>query len=201
MDGINVQPLIVDSIHIFAGQRYSFVLKANQTVGNYWVRAQPNIGTTTFSGGLNSAILRYAGADVVDPATTSNLVNPMLETNLHPLKNPGAPGKPEVGGVDVAINLAITFNATSFTFSMNGAQFIPPTAPVLLQILSGARTAQDLLPSGSVYPLPPNKVIEISIPGGSAGSPVSYSLTSVGITDKSLDTQHPFHLHGVCITL
>jgi iron transport multicopper oxidase len=100
----------------------------------------------------------------------------MLETNLHPLANPGAPGKPEVGGADVAINLAITFDATSFTFSVNGAHFTFPTAPVLLQILSGARTAQDLLPLGSVYALPPNKVIEVSIPGGAAGAPVSCSM-------------------------
>ncbi|KAJ7126307.1 multicopper oxidase-domain-containing protein [Mycena epipterygia] len=32
-------------------------------------------------------------------------------------------------------------------------------------------TATDLLPSGSVYVLPPNQVLEISIPGGTAGAP------------------------------
>jgi iron transport multicopper oxidase len=51
--------------------------------------------------------------------------------------------------------------------------FTPPTVPVLLQILSGAQLAQDLLPSGSVYSLPRNKVIEVSIPGGAPGAPVS----------------------------
>jgi iron transport multicopper oxidase len=73
----------------------------------------------------------------------------------------------------VNINLAILFDFTILKFTINGATFIPPTAPVLLQILSGARTAQDLLPPGDVYVLPPNKVIEISIPGGAIGSPVS----------------------------
>jgi iron transport multicopper oxidase len=34
-DGISTQPLVVDQIQIFAGQRYSFVLNANQAVGNY----------------------------------------------------------------------------------------------------------------------------------------------------------------------
>jgi iron transport multicopper oxidase len=172
VDGVNVTPLVVDSIQIFAGQRYSFVLNATQTVGNYWVRAQPDVGTTTFTGGTNSAILRYVGADVSDPTTTSNLTNPMVETNLHPLVNPGAPGLPEQGGADVVLNLNIVFNLGNFTFTINGAEFIPPTAPVLLQILSGARSAQDLLPSGSVYTLPRNKVIEVSIPGGAAGAPV-----------------------------
>jgi iron transport multicopper oxidase len=162
---------VVDSIQIFAAQRYSFILNANQTIGNYWIRAQPSRGTTTFDGGLNSAILRYTGATVVDPNTTSSLTNPMLETNLHPLVDPGAPGQPQQGGVDVALNLNIVFNS-NLTYTINGAEFIPPTTPVLLQMLSGARSAQDLLPVGSVYTLPRNKVIEVSIPGGAAGSPV-----------------------------
>ncbi|KAF7357251.1 Multicopper oxidase/laccase [Mycena sanguinolenta] len=83
-----------------------------------------------------------------------------------------------LGGADVNLNLNITFNFTDFEYEINGASFNPPSVPVLLQILSGAQNAQDLLPPGSVYTLPPNKVIEISIPGGSPAAP------------------HPFHLHG-----
>lgn len=175
VDGVNVEPLVVDSIEIYAGQRYSVVLNANQPVNNYWIRSQPNVPVVS---GLYSAVLRYAGATVADPITTSNLINPMFETNLHPLENPGAPGQPRPGGADIVLNLNITYDSSKFAYSINGATFISPTVPVLLQILSGARSAQDLLPSGSVYPLPPNKVIEISIPGGSNDSP------------------HPFHLHG-----
>jgi hypothetical protein len=172
VDGVNTEPLVVDSIQIFSGQRYSFVLEANQTVNNYWIRAQPNFGTITSDGGLNSAILRYRGAAVTDPTTTSDLTNPLLETNLHPLENPGAPGKHEIGGADIAIHLDMTFEYPAYAFRINGVQFVPPTVPVLLQILSGART-QDLLPAGSVYSLPPNKVIEVSIPGLANGAPVS----------------------------
>nr|BAU94251.1 laccase [Pholiota microspora] len=177
-DGINTQPLVVDSIQIFAGQRYSFVLKTNQAIDNYWIRALPNIGTQGFDGGINSAILRYWGAPVADPTTTSTASNPLLETNLHPLTNPAAPGVPTPGAADVNLNLDIQFSFTDLKFTVNGATFVPPTAPVLLQILSGAMTAADLLPEGSVYVLPPNKVVEITIPGGSIGSP------------------HPIHLHG-----
>lgn len=162
----------MDQIQIFAGQRYSFVLNTNQPVANYWIRSEPNIGTQGFVGGVNSAILRYWGAGIADPTTTSSVSNPMLETNLHPLSNPGAPGVPTLGAADVNINLDIQFPFTDLKFKVNGATFIPPTVPVLQQIISGAQTAQDLLPPGSVYVLPPNKVIEISIPGGSIGSPV-----------------------------
>jgi len=172
VDAVNVQPLVVDSIQIFAGQRYSFILNTDQPVSNYWVRALPDVGTQGFAGGVNSAILRYWDAPAADPTTTSSLTNPMVETHLHPLSNPGAPGVPTPGAADVNLSLNITFDFTDLRFSVNGVSFIPSTVPVLLQILSGAHTAQDLLPAGSVYVLPPNKVIEISMPGGSPGSPV-----------------------------
>ncbi|KAK0475027.1 Cupredoxin [Armillaria luteobubalina] len=57
------------------------------------------------------------------------------------------------------------------------SSLLPPT-PVLLQILSDAQPTDDLLPEGSVFPLPINLTIEISIPGGVAGG------------------GHSFHLHG-----
>ncbi|KAF5390698.1 hypothetical protein D9757_002571 [Collybiopsis confluens] len=178
-DSVNHQPLAVDSIQIFAGQRYSFVLTANQSIDNYWIRADPSTGTSGFSGGLNSAILRYVGADDSEPGTPEvTSVLALNETQLIPLENPGAPGEPEVGGVDYALNLALAFTS-SLKFTINDETFTPPTVPVLLQILSGAQTADSLLPSGSVYSLPSNSTTEISIPsGGLAGFP------------------HPFHLHG-----
>lgn len=64
-------------------------------------------------------------------------------------------------------------------FAVDNVSFVPPTVPALLQILSGAQSAQDLLPAGSYIPLPPNSVIEFSMPGGVVGG------------------GHPIHLHGV----
>jgi len=123
--------------------------------------------------------LRYAGAPKVDPTTAqTGGANPLVQTNLSPLDNPGVPGAPVPGGADVDLNINIVFNISTLRFDLNGFSFIPPTVPVLLQILSGAKTAQDLLPEGSVYILPKNKSVEVSLPGGSAGSP------------------HPIHLHG-----
>jgi iron transport multicopper oxidase len=178
-DGVTTLPVVVDSIQIFAGQRYSVILVANQTVNNYWIRAAPNNGVNTgFTGGTNSAILRYVGAANSDPVTMSTAKNLLLETSLVPLNSPGAPGAANINGADVSLNLAITINTTTLKFSINNASFTPPTVPVLLQILSGATAASNLLPNGSVYALPLNKTIQISIPGGSPGSP------------------HPFHLHG-----
>ncbi|KAF7798560.1 hypothetical protein EIP86_009782 [Pleurotus ostreatoroseus] len=199
VDATNHQPLTVDEITIYAGQRYSFILDANQPVDNYWIRANPGVGITQgFAGGINSAILRYVGADEVEPTTPEVAsTSPLSETALIPLTNAAAPGQPVPGGVDYALNLNLAFVSTavfpgiayaqfhsfqdgpSLKFQINGVTFVPPTVPVLLQILSGAQTAQDLLPSGSVYPLPSNSTIELSLPAGPVGGP------------------HPFHLHGV----
>ncbi|KDR71625.1 hypothetical protein GALMADRAFT_229583 [Galerina marginata CBS 339.88] len=178
VDGVNTQPLVVDSIQIFAGQRYSFILNTMLEPSNYWIRALPNAGPPGFNGGLNSAILRYIGALEIDPNTTLSLSNPMLETNLHPLSDPSTPPSDILGPADVKIQLNISFNSTAHHFLVNNASFAPPNVPVLLQILSGAYQPQDLLPTGSVYVLDPGKVVELTMPGGAPGSP------------------HPIHLHG-----
>ncbi|KAF8075317.1 laccase [Lyophyllum atratum] len=180
-DGVNTKPVIVDSIQIFAGQRYSFVVNANQDVRNYWVRALPNMGTVGYEEGVNKAILRYFGAPIADPNAPGGISfssNPLLETDLHPLENPGAPGAPDINGADLSLSLQLGFNSEASDFTVNGETFVPPTIPVLLQILSGAVPAASLLPSGTVYPLPLNKVIQISMPALDIGGP------------------HPFHLHG-----
>ncbi|KAJ7785147.1 laccase lcc5 [Mycena maculata] len=167
-DGISTTPYTVDSIQIYVGQRYSFILNADQPIGNYWIRANPSTGPSGFTGGINSGVLRYVGAAVADPTTTqATIANAFNEVNLHPLVNPGAPGSPVAGGVDVAMNLNLTNSGGKFF--INGFSFVPPTVPVLLQILSGAETANSLLPAGSVYPLQKNSTIELSLPGGVVG--------------------------------
>ena len=186
-DGENTNPLLVDSLQIYAGQRYSVVFEANQPVGNYWLRANPDSrGLPGFDGQRNLAILRYAGATTADPTTTQTPnVRPLVETDLSPLTNPAAPGNPVVGGADVTLTMNLGVNTTAGTFNVNGVSFQPPTVPVLLQILSGATSAQDLLPAGSIYSLPPNKVIEINIPGlpASLGGPVSTRLVFLLLYD------------------
>lgn len=181
-DGVNTEPLVVDSIQIYAAQRYSLIVYADKPVNNYWIRALPNQGNITTDGGLNSAILRYAGAPEEDPTTVNTTsIAPFVETNLHALTNPTPPGKPYPGGADYNLDLVMYANLTGYPhFQMNGYTFTNPTMPVLLQILSGAQTAQDLLPTGAVYTLPPNSSIEVSF--SSAGAVKGFP--------------HPFHLHG-----
>ena len=60
-------------------------MEANQSVDNYWIRANPNFGTTGFTDGVNSAILRYDGADPIEPVTNQTGTTLLDETDLHPL--------------------------------------------------------------------------------------------------------------------
>jgi len=176
-DGQTTLPLVVNEIPIYVGQRYSFILEANQPVDNYWIRALPGSYASNFTNGLNSAILRYVGAGPETEPINSTWppVNPLIETNLHAYGDSLVPGLPYPGGADVSIDLVSIMDNTSLLFYMNGETYRPPTTPVLLQILSGALSASQLAPQGLVYTLPLNKVVEISMPTTFLNTPVSTS--------------------------
>ncbi|KAJ7921991.1 laccase 1 [Mycena leptocephala] len=184
-DGITTQPYSVDQITIFAGQRYSFILNADQAMDNYWIRANPSAGPKGFTGGINSAILRYVGAADADPTSTqNNSTNAFVEANMRPLSSPGAPLTPVSSGTP-AKSFNFVISAAGGKFAMNNVSFVPPTTPVLLQILSGAEDAQSLLPTGSVFPIPKDSVIQVSIPAADRC-----------VASSSRGAEHPFHLHG-----
>jgi iron transport multicopper oxidase len=154
---INVQP----------NTRYRFrLLEASQPIDNYWVHVDPNTGNTS------TAILRYLGVpeDYPKDRTTPNQ-NPLNETFLHPLVNDSARLlQPEA---DVKLNLVLGKNESNCNFLINDVQYTSPSVPVLLQILSGAVSPSELEPKGSVYTLPKDKVIEISMPPDDApGRPI-----------------------------
>ncbi|KAG1746508.1 Cupredoxin [Suillus lakei] len=166
IDGQQTDPLLVDSLQILAGQRYSVVLNATQPVDSYWIRALPSTAGSTFDGGQNSAILRYQGAPVAEPTKNKTISTMLLlETNLHAYLHPGAHGIPEYG--KAGINLIMVINRT------NGIGFEPPSVPVLLQIPSGAQEATDILPDGSVYVLEPNAVVELTMINGDQHGPIA----------------------------
>ncbi|KAF8713643.1 multicopper oxidase family, partial [Rhizoctonia solani] len=200
-DGIAHEPLVVDSFDVYAGQRYSFILEANQTVANYWVSAPMTVAAAGTNANLDAtnvyAVLRYEGAPEAEPTTeqTTAMGNaPLVEENLHALINPGAPGGSDPA--DVVVNLAIGRSTIdgSVAFTFNGVQYKPPTLrkpalsilakyalltlrlATLLQILSNNATVDaDFGTDEHTLTLPFNKTIELVITGGA---------------------NHPIHLHG-----
>ncbi|KAE9403937.1 laccase lcc6 [Gymnopus androsaceus JB14] len=187
-DGIETEPVVADGFQILVAQRYSFVLTANQSIDNYWIKVNDVAGAAKnfFDGGINSAILRYVGAPDAEPTVNQTVPGrQLLETDLHPLVNPQAPGGPTIDDVDVAMNLQLFWEVGTPQlgnfFFINGVQFHPPSVPVLLQIISGAQPANALLPTGSVYELPLNSSIQLT-----------FNTTFV----FQHGGPHPFHLHG-----
>jgi hypothetical protein len=58
--------VLVDSMVIHAGERYDFVVEANQTVSSYWIRLHGLMDCTP-KRVFQAAILRYKGAPEVEP--------------------------------------------------------------------------------------------------------------------------------------
>ncbi|TFK20851.1 laccase 9 [Coprinopsis marcescibilis] len=185
-DGQSTEPYTVQQLRIFAGQRYSFVLNANQPNGSYWIRARPNLGFNMLnqfdSGGINSAILRYVDPSTpeTDP-TTSPHVNPVVfkEENLHALLSPAAPGGPNPAPEDIEkVDIDFGFGrVTPARWDINGSVWAAPDSPVMVQILNHVPPSE-VVPKESIRILPRNKVVEVTIHG-------------VGIAGP-----HPFHMHG-----
>ncbi|KAJ7577399.1 laccase 3 [Mycena floridula] len=176
-DGVEHDPVLVQNVDIYAAQRVSVILNATQPIDNYWIRAPPTggapAGNPNFNPNLTLAILRYVGAPAVEPTTVNVPGLKLDDAQMHPIASEH-PGKLGAGPPDVAYTLNISQPNPPF-FDINGISYVSPSVPVLLQILSGAGNPEDFLPSDQIFPLPTNKLIEISIPGTGA---------------------HPFHLHG-----
>ncbi|KAH9479132.1 Laccase-2 [Psilocybe cubensis] len=179
-DGENVKPVTVQALRIFAGQRYSFVLHANQIKDNYWIHSIPSAGYAGTTNFANSAILRYVGAPETYPRTKNVVpVLPLLdEMQLHPLHNIPAPGIPIPGHADVNLPLFVSLDTVAEEWLINNITYETPSLPTLLQLTSKAYRPQQILKPGGYIELPPNKVIELVLTGEAIGSP------------------HPFHLHG-----
>ncbi|KAG7209471.1 hypothetical protein KM043_015558 [Ampulex compressa] len=60
-DGQPIQPVVVNSIVSFAGERYDFIIDTNQTIGSYWIQVR-GIGPCTANRIQQVAVLHYIGA-------------------------------------------------------------------------------------------------------------------------------------------
>ncbi|XP_055302470.1 uncharacterized protein LOC129568512 isoform X2 [Sitodiplosis mosellana] len=67
-DGHYIEPVEVDSLVSYAGERFDFIVNTNQPIGNYWVRIKGLMDCDErFMKAYQGAILRYTGADIMIP--------------------------------------------------------------------------------------------------------------------------------------
>lgn len=86
-DGGDIKATTVDSLVSYAGERWDFVLTANQNVSNYWIKMRGLMDCDErFTSAFQVAILRYEGAKIEDPSgvinyeatrTTGKVLNPL----------------------------------------------------------------------------------------------------------------------------
>ncbi|KAJ6530265.1 Cu-oxidase-domain-containing protein [Mycena capillaripes] len=181
-DGVATEPHEVNILTIHAGQRYSFVLNANQAVGNYWINAFINAGNPTHNPILNSTlsrgILRYEGAPEEEPQTPMTagptgadavMLNEWELVNLDPIPVP----EPD-------FNLTFrTFMPANLTqWQINNISYIPPDVPTLVKALDGDTQQMDFNEHENTFLFPRNKTIQVEI-------------------IDAINEGHPFHMHGM----
>ena len=194
-DGTAVQPLNVHRLEIAIAQRYSFILNANQTAANYWMRAQMN--TFCFAADnpvLNTdiqALLTYTNS-TEGPTKSSDwsdeldlICQDLNSTELIPSITEEAPPASTLYMVQFAFDIGDNaldrayINGTSWTMSL------PPTLNQAVSALHTNNASFNTAGVSSAYSTPNQYVIDIP------------DDTTVDILVENFDDgSHPFHLHG-----
>lgn len=149
-DGAGIVPLEVESFVINPGERFDFLMDADQDVGNYMVRSHTLEEGVTH---LAEAILRYDGAPMEDPQTSrrdctadDKCIVFNCPFSYYPADRhtecltfndvqaaPDVPYKmPVETGTEYFLNFAFP-GTSSFPGSVNGRQFAMPTVSALTQ--------------------------------------------------------------------
>lgn len=171
VDGVSIQPVSVDRIPINVGQRYSVIVEAKQVVGNYWMRAIMNTNCfSTQNSALNplvKAIVHYSGApNSADPISNDWTSVPWsggcMDIDSSLLK-PLVPRNAPAADQQIILMSFDTSPSNTLRGNVNGASWVPPTDPTLLQVLKGATDATKLLPAGTVIVLDKTQTVEVVI--------------------------------------
>lgn len=92
-DGFDIEAMEVGSIVTYAGERFDFVLNANQEVGNYWIRLKGLMDCSeVFTSAFQVAILRYEGAPDEEPTAELSYAHKAEGIELNVMnRGPGYP--------------------------------------------------------------------------------------------------------------
>ncbi|GAB6029534.1 hypothetical protein CHUAL_005284 [Chamberlinius hualienensis] len=206
-DGYSAKPAVYSSFVVYPGERYDFVINANKTVGNYWIRFQGNGSICeTLRMGAN---LKYEGAanlpltSLYKAAGTNfdgRTLNTAVQLNSN-IKNVVLSQK-----VDVRFYLAVTsyldFNPLDLPWIdgpttlplINGIHLTFPSAPLLSQYQDVNQS--QLCNETSLAAQGKNCTQEYCSCVYRLKIPLNAETEVVLINTGNDPLQHDFHLHG-----
>ncbi|KAF9027801.1 hypothetical protein BGZ52_001909 [Haplosporangium bisporale] len=195
-DGTNLNPILVDSVPINTGQRYSVILTTNQEPKNYWMRAEFGLGCLPKPTNLDPVILaevRYQGAGAAEPTSVGRFVpDPASKTpqdnpafveackdldlfQLHPLQ-PVPILEPISKSVQVRISFKANENDNITRGYLNDITYAAdPWNPTMMQNLK--------------------EIVQYDVSQHVMTIDKRDSIVQI-ILDNSRGGEHPFHLHG-----
>lgn len=198
-DSTMVQPVSVDRLYLAVAERYSVVLTANQTAGNYWLRSALDKYCFVASNPVLDAqgvraILSYTN-NATDPSDETSvawggddnvLCQDLNTTLLVPTVVQQAPK------ADLFYSLQFSFEIFGQALDrayINGTTWIPsdlPTLNAILPALKAGNATYNHTGQAPSYEGLSNQLI-IDLP--------NYAVVDILLTNFD-DASHPFHLHG-----
>lgn len=175
-------PYTTDSLLISIGQRYDVIIEANNTAGDYWLRAgwQSACSSNGDPTGM-TGIVRYDSASTADPTTTGGTVSTFCGdedlSDLVPYLSQ------DVGTITGTEEEALYFSFGSyFTWTLNGTAFyIDYTRPTLDYVYDNET---DFPAEYNVFKV-----------GASSSGASEWNLMVI-VDNTGFGLYHPIHLHG-----
>jgi len=199
-DGNDIQPEIVSTITIQPGERYDFVVNANKSPSNYWMRITGN-SYTECKKLSQKAIVRYEDPSVSNttlPTTNKtkefrnlnpmlkdkNVVNPVYVNQLKSVSNISEKLR---GNPDKTLFFELSFDSGPV---INNIVYKPADRPLLFQYDTVDKNTICNAPNFTVTKVPKQCVHVVKVK--------SNQLIEMVIFDKgkNKDSGHPIHLHG-----
>ncbi|KAI1313888.1 hypothetical protein EDD11_002423 [Mortierella claussenii] len=198
-DGTDLNPIMVDSLPINTGQRYSVIVTANQDVSNYWMRAEMGMAclpkTPTNLDPVILGEIRYQGAGTAPPTSVGRF-------------NPG----PVVNGQTPEVNPAFVEACQDLDiYSLHPLVPQPVLEPITNSFLiriSFKKDPVDEIIRGYMNDITYSADAWMPTILQNLNTSVQYEVNQHVmkierrdavvqiIIDNSLGGQHPFHLHG-----
>lgn len=207
-DGNNLQPIEVESILLTSGERYDFIVTANQLVGSYWMRVQ---GQAASCNGLyQGAVLNYKGATGALPSGDTTIQFDLKGTQLNsvfdrfngtediPIHRAKGldpyPFPTSVGEKSLFKRFYIHINRNSDGFTMNDIKFGLNSTVSLLDIHETYDDSEFTCSIDSMAKLGKNCKTDLCSGPHMTHLPYNDYVELVIVND--IRGSHPMHLHG-----